>query len=597
MILYKTKVISILIILLTLFFTVACAPKTRAEIKVDLAKKGIQNDVWYLKEDVLYTQDYVDSAEHLREHPLRRGEKVLLLDYYPYYGIAETNKGLINIKYLEAKPSKVYLNIITPKGSIIKILNIRPKYKDYIYLKPGKYLIEVKKPGFILWKKWINIPNTIIWNKKYLKKYKIKTSRIYVYNNLSWYKDALQNNSFYKFKKLSGYCKYLSIPLSKNYQLTGFRVPTLDEVYFGNKYNKFFENDTGFYYTSTKVSYGDEKLMSGYYNSYYIEGDIKSHARFKVRYHNNKMTIKPTKGDLDLVGTSNILCVNEYTPTNLKLITLIEGILSNKHSKKEINQAYSEAFHIKYGKPIIKSIICKNHQNSCYIRVVSQRGGIDATINIPVDQKDYKHFKYILRKSIIPNLTIEMKKENNKYKIKKIVGLKNSHNMVLEDQYKNAKYSITKLNNFIKNYQNDKYYIKKAQKRIFKLKKLFKGYTPVDIMTLKGCHFFYPRKLIDDGLYNGVDLTIWNKIDGDAKICRKGYLYGNVVLRFSSDKHKLYTELSGKMKYGLFVGKVKYEGSTMSFDNIIRPIKFGTFQAPKIEPNSDYHIGKPKKGK
>ena len=608
----------IIIIVLTLFFTVACAPKTRAEIRANLAKKGIYSDVVYLKKDFSSNIDYDGyniDYDGYREHPLRKGDKVLLKDVYGGVGLADTTKGYIPLEYLEKKPSEVYLNVIAPKGSIIKILNIHPKYKDYIYLKPGKYHIEVKKPGFMPLKKWINIsentnykvnlkeiefpttiPRKIIWNKKYLKQYRINTNKIYQYNNLSWYKH--RDKSFNNFKEVSSSCKYLSIPLSQNYYLTGFSVPTLNQIYFGNHYKKFFES-YDFYYTKTRISYGNTSYFTEYYSPAGIQDYIKNHNLFRIEYYNNKMIVGRADADNRAIGTRSVLCVNEQTPSNLKLATLVKGILSNKkqYGKNKINQVYSEAFHIKYGKPIIKSVVCKNNQNNCYIEVVSERGGIDRTINISVNKKDYKNFQYVLKKSIIPNPIIEMEYKNDQYKVGKIIGLKNSHEMVLEDQYNKAKYSIVKLNHFIKSYPHDKGYIKKAQKRILKLKRLFKGYTPRNIMTLKGCHFFYPRKLIDAGMYNGIDLTIWNKIDGNADMCRKGYLYGNVVLRFSSDKNKLYTELSGKMRYGLFVGKVEYEGSDMSFDNMLRFTKSGTFQAPKIGPNSDYHIGKPLKGR
>ncbi len=44
-----------------------------------------------------------------------------------------------------------------PEDARVRILNIRPRYHDGIELKPGRYLIEVSKPGFRTVKRWIRL--------------------------------------------------------------------------------------------------------------------------------------------------------------------------------------------------------------------------------------------------------------------------------------------------------------------------------------------------------------------------------------------------------------------------------------------------------
>ncbi len=44
-----------------------------------------------------------------------------------------------------------------PKDARVRILNIRPRYHDGIELKPGRYLIEVSKPGYRTVKRWIRL--------------------------------------------------------------------------------------------------------------------------------------------------------------------------------------------------------------------------------------------------------------------------------------------------------------------------------------------------------------------------------------------------------------------------------------------------------
>jgi len=52
----------------------------------------------------------------------------------------------------------IKLKIITePKNAKIRILNIKPKYKENIKLKPGKYKIEISKNGYITKKEWFEI--------------------------------------------------------------------------------------------------------------------------------------------------------------------------------------------------------------------------------------------------------------------------------------------------------------------------------------------------------------------------------------------------------------------------------------------------------
>ena len=78
----------------------------------------------------------------------------------------------VDVEKLKVRPKKVKKKMIVkkpvvktykfsvdafPENSIIKIMNIRPKYKSGIKLKPGKYKILVKKKGFKTYIRWIEI--------------------------------------------------------------------------------------------------------------------------------------------------------------------------------------------------------------------------------------------------------------------------------------------------------------------------------------------------------------------------------------------------------------------------------------------------------
>jgi len=78
----------------------------------------------------------------------------------------------------EVKTTHYKLNILAPKGSKIRILNIKPKYHKNMELKAGKYLIEVTKPSYAKFKKWITLNKDLEYKvqlKKLSKKKKVSS--------------------------------------------------------------------------------------------------------------------------------------------------------------------------------------------------------------------------------------------------------------------------------------------------------------------------------------------------------------------------------------------------------------------------------------
>ena len=98
---------------------------------------------------------------------------------------------VVQEKKLEVKKKKASeykLSIVTQKGARIRILNIKPKYYDGIVLKPGNYLIEVSKPGYLQKKKWIKLEDDLQM-EMYLKKIQnpFDTSYFHYVKKVSWY--------------------------------------------------------------------------------------------------------------------------------------------------------------------------------------------------------------------------------------------------------------------------------------------------------------------------------------------------------------------------------------------------------------------------
>ena len=86
------------------------------------------------------------------------------------------NKKELSKTKTKTKKSKVkYYSLyteVTPKKAKIRILNIKPKYKNGIKLKKGKYHVEVSKKGYSTVNKWIEIKDKNIKFKVKLKKKK-----------------------------------------------------------------------------------------------------------------------------------------------------------------------------------------------------------------------------------------------------------------------------------------------------------------------------------------------------------------------------------------------------------------------------------------
>jgi formylglycine-generating enzyme required for sulfatase activity len=85
--------------------------------------------------------------------------------YLDRYGEDGNYSEIAKIKLTELKAqqnksttNKVHLTVLaSPEGARIRILNIVPKYKDNIALKPGRYQVEVTRAGYQRYLRWIEL--------------------------------------------------------------------------------------------------------------------------------------------------------------------------------------------------------------------------------------------------------------------------------------------------------------------------------------------------------------------------------------------------------------------------------------------------------
>lgn len=106
-----------------------------------------------------------------------KGETVKIKGVYKYR--AFTPKGFIPLSKLSKKPiaepikeienEQYTLSVNAPQGSKIRILNIKPVYKDNILLSKGNYHIEVTKSGYEPFKRWVHLSKNLIFKVSDLK--------------------------------------------------------------------------------------------------------------------------------------------------------------------------------------------------------------------------------------------------------------------------------------------------------------------------------------------------------------------------------------------------------------------------------------------
>lgn len=70
-------------------------------------------------------------------------------------------KGL-NGSSQQTEPVDFFLTVNAPDGARVRILNIKPKYKDRILLRKGSYHIEVSKNGYRTKKQWIKLNDDLV---------------------------------------------------------------------------------------------------------------------------------------------------------------------------------------------------------------------------------------------------------------------------------------------------------------------------------------------------------------------------------------------------------------------------------------------------
>ncbi len=495
--------------------------------------------------------------------------------------MARTSKGLINIALLEKTPSKVRLKIQAPQGSHVRIMNIGPKYYDGIYLKPGSYLVEVSKEGYQKHSKWIKLEyNTkinialkpvpkaesvsFLWHYKAIKDYNINLDPIAISGTTLW--QDKERSRRYQWNEAQSLCLDTRISLSKHYWLEKLRLPSVKEFEalqtdaLAFKYTAMEQFD---YWTSNHFTPELLKRIASYNKG---NQEHNSNHRVQLTAYNNEGRFEVAEVSLrNLEHTANVMCVAEKMNfLDATLQALQQTIYDNNSAKESNNQkrtdALREAFHLKYGAPVIHDVVCHKNTGRCTVIVAAQRNRLEQGIEVAVDEKEYDDFIMAVHSTIALNPVATVEIVNNTPKIIALDALKNVEELLMRYRFDAAYFSAKKLQQLIDAKALDTSRTKRALMRIKALEKMFQGKVLDEDMILDGCHYYYPKGVINVNTVKELNVEFWDEISGKISTCKDGLASGKTTLYFFSEKG-IYVKLKGEMQQGLFTGIIKYENS------------------------------------
>lgn len=269
-------------------------------------------------------------------------------------GIATTSKGEIQTADLEDKRSEFRLYINSPNAQTIKILNIKPKYKDGIWLKSGKYHIEISAKKHITYQKWITLnddTNLAIVLKREKNtslgfiEWKSQAGIKYI-DGLYWQDQAVNKKKKVNWNDAKNYCQNLVVQNGK-VDIDDFTLPTKSELLSLSKHNSELDYTGNICWSSTSD---------------------KEHTNFaKYVYINNKKS-----GWYNKEGMTYVRCVSRRNYS--EKLTLLE---LTKYISKEKGYTFIDALEtsvqIKYGKPIVKNVIFDSRKKRLSFTLKSQK--------------------------------------------------------------------------------------------------------------------------------------------------------------------------------------------------------------------------------
>ena len=350
------KIITVLILTVlssSLFFT-GCTTHKQPEKKVIIPElvHEIVGRTLYVKKDV--------SA-------FRQGEAVTILSVEDLFAI--TDKGQILLSDLEEQRSTFRLTINTPDSAQIRILNIKPKYSDGMWLKTGKYHIEVSLKGYKTHKQWI-----VLYRDK---KMTVKLNKLDLPANglLTWKRGEesysvgghiFQMQNAEKAQKMTWesakeYCRGLNVSLY-GFRADNFALPIDSELLQLSQVTRPYAHPNALYWTSTT----DRE-----HQSYAKYVNINSGENSWYKKHGKTYVLCTEKIDVDLTLPLKKLArslmdnkVSQLSPAALQ-------VTEDTSNRRALN-ALEMALFLKYGNPVIQNVSYYKDDQVLSYEIISQ---------------------------------------------------------------------------------------------------------------------------------------------------------------------------------------------------------------------------------
>ena len=304
------------------------------------------------------------------------------------------------------KRDDYFFCVTSPNATKIRILNIKPKYKDGIALKPGRYHIEASAKSFDTYKEWIEITddtNLIIRLKKtpLISAGFIRWEKLKGIKNIDkfFFQDqAINETNKMNWKDANEYCSGLVIE-NNNQKDDDFYLPAESELQLLADNIALLDFAVTIYWSSTVD---------------------KEHENFaKYVYINNKKA-----GWYSKRGSTHVRCVAKR---DYSLDDSVEQLTKQimKERKKEKLEATQSAVNIKFGMPIVENIKYDDMKQILSFRLKSskydatQKYYYDKTHSINLKDKDVDKIKALLYNSYI-NPSIEFEIINDKLVFREI---------------------------------------------------------------------------------------------------------------------------------------------------------------------------------
>lgn len=318
----------------TMLFILGCSP---AEEKPPVIKDVQKFTLMYVKVD---------------QEPFIKSEQVKVFDVIN--GLATTSKGQIPITQLEDERSEFRLYINSPNSQTIKILNIKPKYEDGIWLKKGKYHIEISAKKHTTYQKWIELNQdtnlavalkrkknisvgSIVWKKQTGIKY---------IDGFYWQDQIVNKKNKMNWHEAKDYCEMLVIKNGR-VDIDDFTLPTESELLLLSKSNSTLD-------------------YSG--NICWSSSSDKEHTNFaKYVYINSKKN-----GWYNKEGTTYVRCVSRRNYSKKLSLLELTKLIENEKKYKFLD-ALDSAIQIKYGDPIVRDVAYNSRKKNLKFTLKSQK--------------------------------------------------------------------------------------------------------------------------------------------------------------------------------------------------------------------------------